>query len=146
MTENTRRMIITLGGIATLYFGYKAYQQSQAAAPPAPALPPGTPTTGVLPTTTQTAAGTAAPTSMPVTSGGAPNGIDPTVYATVMSWVNSDGRPPVMAFGAAQVPSEYAGMYDIIVNQWMANASPTPARTAFWNSLRNKYDPNHKYW
>lgn len=141
MTENTKRMLLTLTGITAVYFGYRAYQQSQQSAPPL-LSPGGTPTTGTLPTATQTATATPGPALATVT----PGGIDPTVYATVMSWVNADGRPPVIAFGAAAVPSEFNGMYDIIINQWQPNLPPTPARTAFWNALRNEYDPNHKYW
>lgn len=142
MDKNTKRMLFTLAGIAGIYLAYEAYTKNQSASlPPPPVVPTG----GTLPVTTQTATATPAPSLSP-TSGSAPNGIDPTVYATVMQWVNEDGRPPVIAFGQAAVPAEFNGLYDIIVNQWQTGAPATAARTAFWNNLRNEYDPNHKYW
>lgn len=139
MNKNTEKMFLTLGWIALLYFGYNAYTKSQQAAPVN--LPPGgTPSTGTPPITTQTAI-PAPPPSLSPTPASAP-GIDPTIYATVMQWVNEDGQPPVLAFGQAAVPSEFNGMYQIIsTNGW-----GQPQYTDFWNNLRNKYDPQHKYW
>lgn len=134
-------MLLTLAGIGAIFLGYEAYAKSKTTTPAIP-LPASTPTGGTLPVTTQTALPAPAP-SLPATSGnGAPNGIDPTVYARVMAWINQDGRPPVLAMGAAAVPSEFAGMYNIISNNLWGNSSVTD----FWNALRNKYDPDHKYW
>jgi hypothetical protein len=75
-----------------------------------------------------------------------PNGIDVNTYTVVQKWGISDGRAPVLAMLAAAVPSEYAGMYDIIVNAWGANKPVTQAQTQFWDNLRNKYDPQHLSW
>lgn len=70
-----------------------------------------------------------------------PNGIDPNVYSVVMGWVQEDGRAPVLLFGAAAVPAEFAGMYDLITNYWNKNIKPGTAQVNFWNALRAKYDP-----
>lgn len=75
-----------------------------------------------------------------------PNGIPQQVYSVVQSWANDDRRAPVLAFAAANVPSEYAGMYDIITNYWDLNIAPGPTQTAFWNALRAKYDPGDAIW
>lgn len=75
-----------------------------------------------------------------------PSGISQNVYNKVYSWAYSDGRAPVIAMAQALIPSEYNGMYDIITTQWTTGAAPTTAQRAFWDNLRNKYDPQHKQW
>jgi len=75
-----------------------------------------------------------------------PPGITQDMYNTVMTWAYADGRAPVKAMATALVPTEYAGMYDIIKNQWGKNAQATSAQETFWNNLRTKYDPQHKVW
>lgn len=70
-----------------------------------------------------------------------PNGIPANVYSVVQSWAQEDGRAPVLNMAAADVPSEYAGMYDLITNYWDAKVQPGPAQVTFWNNLRAKYDP-----
>lgn len=71
----------------------------------------------------------------------APNGIPPQVYSIVQSWAQTDNRAPVLNMAAAAVPSEYAGMYDLITNYWDKNIAPGPTQVNFWNNLRAKYDP-----
>lgn len=85
-------------------------------------------------------------TPAPISSGAIPQA----EYAAVQSWANQDGRPPVLAMAAARDRSEYDGMYDLI-QAWAAVVpgqawSPSQAQTEFWNTLRSKYDPQHKYW
>lgn len=75
-----------------------------------------------------------------------PSGIDPTMYSVVQKWADTDGRPPVLAMAAANVPAEYAGMYDIISNYWDASVPVGATQQTFWDNLRTKYDPNHQYW
>jgi hypothetical protein len=70
-----------------------------------------------------------------------PTGITQAEYSAVQSWAQEDGRAPVLRMAAAQVPSEYAGMYDIITNAWDKNVAPNATQLAFWNALRAKYDP-----
>jgi hypothetical protein len=70
-----------------------------------------------------------------------PNGIDPAVYSVVQGWAMYDNRAPVLNMAAAGIPSEYAGMYDIITNYWDKNIAPGAAQLTFWNALRQKYDP-----
>lgn len=87
-----------------------------------------------------------ATTPAPISSGAIPQ----TEYAAVQNWANQDGRPPILAMAAARDRSEYDGMYDLI-QAWAAVPpgqawNPTPDETEFWNTLRNKYDPQHKYW
>ncbi len=144
MDRNTEKALLTLGLIGGIYYAYQSYMahryatKSPTPAPTTPGIMP------VLPVAVQTAMPAAPPVTQTTLS--SPNGIDPTVYSTVMQWVNSDGRPPVLAFGAAAVPAEFAGMYDIIVNAWGKGLNPTTAQSNFWNGLRNEYDPLHKYW
>lgn len=71
----------------------------------------------------------------------APNGIDPTVYQVVQKWAQTDNRAPVLRMAAAAIPSEYAGMYDLITNYWDQNKQPGTVQVNFWNALRAKYDP-----
>jgi len=75
-----------------------------------------------------------------------PTGISQAVYNKVMEWAHGDGRPPILTMAAALIPSEYNGMYDIITTQWATGAKPTLAQKTFWDDLRGKYDPTHKYW
>lgn len=75
-----------------------------------------------------------------------PSGITQAVYSVVQDWATTDGRAPVLAMAAAQVPSEYAGMYDLITNYWDKNIAPGPTQVTFWNALRAKYDPGDAIW
>lgn len=75
-----------------------------------------------------------------------PAGISQLVYNTVMTWAYADGRAPIKAMANALVPAEYAGMYDIITNQWGKNQPATAAQRTFWDNLRKKYDPQHLLW
>jgi hypothetical protein len=75
-----------------------------------------------------------------------PNGIPANVYSVVQSWAQGDGRAPVLVMAAANVPSEYAGMFDIITNYWDQNIKPGTAQLTFWNNLRGKYDPGDEIW
>lgn len=68
-----------------------------------------------------------------------PEGIDANTYSVVQKWAQTDGRAPILAMAAANVPSEYEGMFDIISNYWDTNTPPGPVQTAFWNTLRAKY-------
>lgn len=73
-------------------------------------------------------------------------GIDPSVYSVVQSWAMDDNRAPVLRMAAADVPAEYAGMYDLITNYWDKNLSPGQTQVDFWNNLRAKYDPGDAIW
>jgi hypothetical protein len=75
-----------------------------------------------------------------------PAGISQEVYNKVMSWAHSDGRPPVLTMAAALIPAEYNGMYNIITTQWATGMQATLLQKTFWDDLRAKYDPTHKYW
>lgn len=100
----------------------------------------GLPTDGVIAPPSSAVTATAATPSIPA------NGIDPTVWAVVQKWGTTDGRQPILAMLAAAVPSEYAGMYDIITNYWDKNVALTQTQVDFWNNLRDKYDPTHQSW
>lgn len=76
----------------------------------------------------------------------APNGIEQTVYDTVQAWAKADGRAPVLAMAAANNPTEYNGMYNLIVNFWQKGIPSNATETTFWDNLRSKYDPNHQSW
>jgi hypothetical protein len=75
-----------------------------------------------------------------------PYGMDPNVWSVVQKWAQTDGRAPVLNMAAAGIISEYAGMYDIIVNAWDAGVPVNAQQTAFWDALRAKYDPTHAVW
>lgn len=110
---------------------------------PVPAIinPTGTVTTAaVVPLTVAATAGT------DLTGANLPSGISQEVYNKVMSWAHGDGRPPVLTMAGVLIPAEYNGMYDIITTQWATGAKATPAQKDFWDNLRGKYDPTHKYW
>jgi hypothetical protein len=114
--------------------------------------PIGTPITAVISPVQTVSVTTAnagnAPVTQNVTTDGTPlpAGITQDMYNKVMTWAYADGRGPIKVMANNLIPSEYAGMYDIIVNQWGANAKATAAQTKFWNDLREKYDPTHKVW
>lgn len=142
-TENKTWLWLGLLGVG----GYILYRHMQSQQTALVALPAGT---AVAPAgqvdaspaaiITQTAAQPAAAT--------VPNGIDPTVYATVLKWAQNDGRPPVLAFAAAAVPSEFNSLYQIMLNFWDTGTrvpNPSPQQQ-FWDDLRTKYDPQHIYW
>lgn len=98
--------------------------------------------------TISAAAASALPPTTPqtVSNETLPAGISQLVYNTVYTWAYADGRMPVKAMANALVPAEYAGMYDIITNQWGKNLPATTAQKTFWNNLRAKYDPQHLLW
>jgi hypothetical protein len=133
------------------YVAYRLYQ-NYAAAAPAAAAPGAVPnTTTVIPPLPAPGGQTVADQVLaPVPGQQLPvatavpsniNGIDPTVYSVVVDWAQNDGRAPVLRFATAAVPSEFAGMYNLITNFWDKNIAPTPAEVTFWNQLRAKYDP-----
>lgn len=134
MAKNNTAILLGVGVLVV--GGIYLYSRSNVIPPPPALLPQ--PVTDNTPMTVQTA--TVAPSNL------APNGIDPTVYATVLKWAQGVATPPVLAFAAAAVPSEYAGMYDLIANVWTPGKNPDSDQIAFWNALRTKYDPNHQYW
>lgn len=135
-----------LGGAA--YLAYWMWQKSQAAqqttSPQAVQFDPlnGLPPTGGV-TTPGLAVQPVPSQTLPVitNSPAIPSGISQTVYSTVMSWAQTDGRGPVLAMAAAAVPMEFAGMYDLITNYWDKNVPPGVPQVQFWNNLRAKYDP-----
>ena len=140
-----------LGGAA--YLAYWMWQKGQAAQPATAQPTSFDPTNGLPPATGVTTPGivtSPVPSQvLPVMSStpATPNGIDPNVYSVVMSWAQTDGRAPVLAMAAAQIPSEYAGMYNLITNYWDKNVDPIPQpEVDFWNNLRDKYDPQHLVW
>ncbi len=145
MENSNASNLLAVGLLAGIgYLVYRTHQRNQAilvAATPGPTLSE----TG-LPPSTGFPGGAAVPSqTFPVATilPGVPNGIDPTVYARVQQFVMEDGRAPVIRFGAAAIPSEYAGLYDIAVNFWDKNIkvpSGSP-QEKFWNQLRAKYDP-----
>ena len=64
----------------------------------------------------------------------APSGITSDMYTAVQNWAIADGRIPVLAMAAANIPSEYAGMYDLIENWWGKKAIPEgSAQQIFWD-------------
>ncbi len=138
------------------YVGYVLYEKYKASATPATA-PGGLPntTTGIPPLpapggqvlSDQVLApvpGQTLPVSTLVPL--SPAGIDPNVYSIVQGWAMDDNRAPVLRMAAANVPSEYAGMYDLITNYWDKNIQPGEAQVIFWNALRAKYDPGDAIW
>jgi hypothetical protein len=145
---------LALGG----YLAYRWWENKQAAtAPgaPAPVVPPNAstlinptniPSSGIIAPRGQTqvppALAPISTTILPTNS----SSIDPQTISVVQKWANTDGRAPVLQMAAAMVPSEYAGMYDLIVNFWDAGVSPDQAHVDFWNNLRTKYDPTHQSW
>lgn len=139
---------LTYGLLAGLgYLAYTMWQKGKTAQPSAPQAVQFDATNGLPPTSGVMTPGlvvSPVPSQvLPVmtNSPAIPNGIDPTVYATVMKWAQTDGRGPVLAMAAAAVPSEYAGMNDLITNYWNARVSPGKTQISFWNALRAKYDP-----
>lgn len=143
MAENKSLLWVLLGGLG-LYAAYR-YMKNKGAAPAAmqPALSPAGQVDVSPPSLL-----TATPPQPAIQQSSAPNGIDPTVYATVYKWSEGDGRPPVLAFAQAAVPAEYNTLYEIMTDFWekgikVPYGSP---QQQFWDSLRSKYDPNHQYW
>lgn len=142
--------ILIAGGGYVAYVLYEKYKANAAAAPAAvPGAVPGTqqvipplPAPGGQVTADQVLAPVPSqqlPVSTLVPT--ATNGIDPNVYSVVLDWAQTDGRAPVLRMAAACVPSEYAGMYDLITNFWDKNVPPGASQVQFWNALRAKYDP-----
>lgn len=155
MAKNNTLLWVGGAGIAGLlvYEWWKGNQGTAAAVTnTAPGLnsiapPPGSLTTELPISVANTGVGMPLQLTVPnLAAAGPPNGIDPTVYTVVQKWGTTDGRAPVMAMLAAAVPSEYAGMYDIIVNAWDAGVQITQTQDDFWNNLRAKYDPQHLSW
>lgn len=155
MAQNRTLLYIglALGG----YLAYRWWENKQAAAPgaPAPVVPPNAstlinptniPSSGVIAPRgniqTPPALAPISTTILPTST----SSIDPQTISVVQKWANTDGRGPVLQMAAAMVPSEYAGMYDLIVNFWDAGVSPDQAHVDFWNNLRTKYDPTHQIW
>jgi hypothetical protein len=66
-------------------------------------------------------------------------GIDPVQQGIVAAWANGTGSQGAINLANSQIPSEIAGMYDIITNDWSKTGIATPAQTAFWNSVVAKY-------
>jgi hypothetical protein len=144
-----------LGGAAYVaYILYNNYQtqQAAAAATPAGSVPGTTPVQPALPapggqvinnTVMSPVPSQQLPVATLLPTG---NGITQSVYSVVNDWAQQDGRAPVLVFAAADIPSEYAGMYDIITNYWDKNIAPGPTQTQFWNALRAKYDPGDAIW
>jgi hypothetical protein len=133
------------------YVAYRLYQNYATTA--APAVATGTPIIPVLPTPTGQTINNQVMAPVPsqqipvaTIQPSLPNGITSSVYSVVQSWAQTDGRAPVLVMAAANVPSEYAGMYDLITNYWDKNISPGPAQVTFWNNLRGKYDPGDAIW
>lgn len=150
MSETSKTPWLTYALIAGgAYVAYLLWQKNQASAATPAGAPPGTiPVVPILPAPGGqiTADQVLAPVpdqQMPVATvqNIAPNGIAANVWSTVQSWAQTDGRAPVLNMAAAAVPSEYAGMYDLITNYWDAKVAPGPAQVTFWNNLRAKYDP-----
>jgi hypothetical protein len=135
------------GGAYAAYLLYQNYVSGQTAAAatttpataPVTSLPPagGTLTNAPVPSQ-QLPVSTTIPTL--------PSGITAAVYSVVQSWAQDDGRAPVLQMAAAEVPSEYAGMYDLITNYWDKNIAPGATQVTFWNALRAKYDPGDAIW
>lgn len=139
--------VLVVGGLG--YLVWRMHERNQAAAA---AAQPTTMMTSDLPPTTGVPG-----TGIPIPSQGLPvamvnvsppNGIPPPQYDAVQQWATEDGRAPVLQMAAAAVPSEYAGMYDIITNFWDKGVTRNlpPAQTLFWNNLRAKYDPGDAIW
>lgn len=147
-------MWVGLAGGAVLLWMYLKKKNAASATGPTTTLPAMQPTTAnasnptqLLPVASTTPVTTTAQV-LDVTPA-APNGIDPTVYATVSNWVVEDGnKPPKVAMQQAAVPAEFNGMYDLIIN-WWDKGVPVPygsPEQQFWDALRTKYDPTHIYW
>ena len=165
MPDNKTLLLIGVGVAGYFIWKHMQTQASTATALPAPS-PNGTPTAtpGVFPLPSMTTpAGTIVNPAqiLPVPASPVmiqpsqvftlPAGITQDMYTTVMNWAQTDGRAPVLQMAAAMVPSEYAGMYDLITNFWDKGISPgsNPAyqpEVDFWNNLRAKYDPQHIVW
>jgi hypothetical protein len=130
------------GAYATylLYQNYATAAAAPAATPTAPnALPAPGGSPGLAPVPNQQLPVSTAATTLPA-------GITSQVYSVVQDWAITDGRAPVLVMAAADIPSEYAGMYDLITNYWDTNTAPGPTQVAFWNALRAKYDPGDAIW
>lgn len=139
---------IGLAGVAGILI-YEWWKGQQAAAPAATTTTPTASTaTTELPSGVETSVMTPTQltTQQVAPSTTAPAGIDPSVYATVQQWGLGDGRGPVLAMLAANVPAEYQGMYNLIVNYWDAGVQPSADAITFWNNLRTEYDPTHQSW
>lgn len=139
---------LLLGGGYVAYRLYENYATGTAAPAAAAAPPAGTALT-VVPVSTSANGGAVDQVAAPVTISTAstvPAGITSQMYSVVQSWAQTDGRAPVLRFASANVPAEYAGMYDIITNCWDKNVKPNTTQTAFWNALRSKYDPGDAIW
>lgn len=133
------------------YVAYRLYENYAGAAPAGAttntATVPSLPAPGGLKVADQVMAPVPSqqlPVSTITTS--APSGITSQVYSVVQSWAQTDGRAPVLQMAAANVPSEYAGMYDLITNYWDQNIKPGSTQVTFWNALRAKYDPGDAIW
>lgn len=142
---------LLLGGGYVAYRLYENYAAGTAA--PAAAAPPAGTALTVVPVSTSANGGAVDQVAAPITVSTAtssaptvPTGITSQMYSVVQGWAQSDGRAPVLRFAAANVPAEYAGMYDIITNCWDKNVKPNTTQTAFWNALRSKYDPGDAIW
>ena len=156
MPQNRKLLYIgvALGG----YLAYRWWENNKGAAAPgaaAPVVPPNAstlinptniPSSGIIAPRGQTQVPPAlAPISTTILPTAA-SSIDPQTISVVQKWANTDGRQPVLQMAAAMVPSEYAGMYDLIMNFWDAGVAPDQAHVDFWNNLRTKYDPTHQSW
>lgn len=67
-------------------------------------------------------------------------GISSTVYSAVATWAQDDGRAGALQLLANCIPTEFANMYDIIVNDWDKTGQATPTQTANWNAIVKKYN------
>jgi hypothetical protein len=143
MDKKTKQMLV-IGGVLAAVGGVYLYNKNNTAAP-ATGSPPGGSTNPVA---------TPGMLNAPVQQAAPPTislGGNPSQLQTVTAWVASDGNPPPMlAMLQAADPAEIAGMNDIItMNLWGDSTTITPnlpqGAVTFWNTLINKYDPQHKY-
>ena len=136
-------MLVAAGGIGAVYVWHKSHATTAPAgsSPFVPSLPAAGGQT--LPSGQVLAPVPSQQLPVATVSNMSPGMIDPNVWSVVQSWAQEDGRAPVLNMASAQVPSEYAGMYDIISNFWDKNVKiqPGSAQETFWNNLREKYDP-----
>lgn len=145
MKSSTTKLLIWGGigaaGVAFWYFFFGPGATPATASPSSPlrttALP-GSPSVGLPQGAVDVRTATGAQLNQ--TQNGPCPGISSTVYSAVATWAQGDGRAGALQLLANCDPTEFANMYDIIVNDWDKSGVASPTQTANWNAIVKKYN------
>jgi len=155
MAENNNSGAWVVGLGMAAFLGWEWWKQKQAAAPAGATTPaPATLNTNANATSFSNVAypssGTTAPSLNPANfgitvltnpdvAGALPAGITQTVYSVVQQWAQAQNTPMAWALFNAQIPSEFATIYDLQTTAFAYNTTPTDAQVIAYNALYNKY-------